>query len=636
MTVSEDEIARSQGARGAYRWFEPRGPSYVVLALAVANLIYRVLISRPGYFWQDDYYITAWAKYNPLGPDYLLLPFSDHFQPLGFALAWFSQRLFPGSYTAGMLWTALLYAASLWVMYRLLIALFGWRPQIMLVLVFWGFSIFTVQSYLWYAASLYLAPYLLLLPLALLCAAHYLAKPSGPWLLAVLGSSVLVVTAHTFGLALPALTALLIAVGAWGASSLPWWRRIVSQWRLLGAQAIPGLMVVAYYLNRASEGRDVTLEPLQGLLFIGRQLAWVVIPGLAGGPWKYNGYLSPEFPLVTPLGGFIAIEFVVAVALLAWIRPRAFWLWMGSLLLIGGQLFSVTLGRGGGDTAIVIRYSSAGLVALTLAISFTIMSDRGNVFRWRGWGERVAQIWQGWGPTGQIIAVVALIQVYIVSFSISLFTPVLETPLAFNRTYMERLIASAQKVPPDVRLIPQFVPSRVVGVNAPGPTSTELVLANQAVVPGFVNSVAGTLWGFTEQGDLVKQSVWGVEARRPFGKECVAELRSSPVTLDLKSRAEYFYATLSIGSIAERDVELRVELLNDGAVDGVANFVIAPGLQRTFAPLPGAGDQVRLTVVGNDAVCVTDVIVGERFHWDEGWVQDGSSLPTQSFDLSAS
>ena len=39
MTVPEVEIARSQGARGAYRWFEPRGPSYVVLALAVANLI---------------------------------------------------------------------------------------------------------------------------------------------------------------------------------------------------------------------------------------------------------------------------------------------------------------------------------------------------------------------------------------------------------------------------------------------------------------------------------------------------------------------------------------------------------------------------------------------------------------------
>lgn len=636
MTAPRVETAWEQGSRGTYRWFEPRGPSLLVLALSLANLVYRIVISRPGYFWQDDYYITAWAKYNPLGPDYLLLPFSDHFQPLGFALAWFSQRLFPGSYTAGMIWTAVLYAASLWVMYRLLIALFGWRPQILLVLVFWGFSIFTVQSYLWYAASLYLAPYLLLLPFALLCAAHYVAKPSLIRLLAVLGSSVLVVAAHTFGLALPALTALLVAVGAWGASSLPWWRRLLSQWRLLVAQAIPGTMIVAYYLNRASDGREVTIEPLQGLLFVGRQLAWVVVPGLAGGPWRYNGYLSPEFPLITPLGGFLVIQFLIMLVLLAYIRPRAFWFWVGSLCLIGGQLFSVTLGRGGGDTAIVIRYASAGLVALTLAISFTVMSDRAGTFHWRGWGDQVARLWQGWGPVGQMVAVVVLIQVYIVSFSVSLFTPVLETPLAFNRTYMERLLVSAQRVPPDVRLIPQFVPNRVVGVNAPGPTSTELVLANQAVTPGFANSVSGTLWGFSEKGDLVEQSVWGVEARGALGSTCVAQLRESPVTVDLRSRAEYFYATLSMGSIAEREVEVMIELLNDGAVDGVARVVVEPGLQRTFAPLPGAGDQVRLSAIGADPVCVTDLIVGERFHWDEGWVQDGSSLPTQSFYLGES
>lgn len=636
MTSLRIEVTGREMAPRPYRWFEPLGASVVVLVLATVNLLYRIVISRPGYFWQDDYYITAWAKYNALGPDYLLLPYSDHFQPLGFALAWFSQRLFPGSYAAGMLWTAALYAASLWVMYRLLLALFGWRPQIIFVLVFWGFSIFTVQSYLWYAASLYLAPYLLFLPLALLCAARFVARPNLLRLLVVFASSVLVVVSHTFGLALPALTALLIAVGVWGASSQPWWRRLISQWRLLAAQAIPALLIVAYYLNRAGDGRQVTIEPWQGLLFVGRQLAWVIIPGLAGGPWAYNGYLSPEFPLVTPLGAFLVVEFMLGIALLAWIRPRAFWLWVGSLSIVGAQLFSVTLGRGGGDTAIVIRYASAGLVALTLAISFTIMSDRREVFRWKGWGESLAQGWRGWRPIGQFVVVAVLIQVYIVSFSVSLVTPVLETPLAFNRAYMEKLIASSRQVPADVRLIPQFVPNRVVGVNAPGPTSTELVLANQPSLPGFVDSVSGTLWGFTDEGELVEQSVWGVEARGAPGDACLAQVGSEAVVVDLRSSAEYFYATLSLGSIAERDAEVQVELLKDGVVDGAARFVVAPGLQRTFAPLPGAGDQVRVTVLGDDPVCVTDLIVGERFHWDEGWIQDGSSLPTQSFVLAPS
>jgi hypothetical protein len=74
-------------SRPRTRWREPKGPSLVVAGLVAVNAVYRWVIARPGYFWQDDYYITAWAKYNPLGFDYLFLPFSDHFQPLGFALA---------------------------------------------------------------------------------------------------------------------------------------------------------------------------------------------------------------------------------------------------------------------------------------------------------------------------------------------------------------------------------------------------------------------------------------------------------------------------------------------------------------------------------------------------------------------
>ena len=46
-------------------WFEPVGPSFAVIVLVAANLVYRLVAYRPGYFWQDDYYITAWAKFNP-------------------------------------------------------------------------------------------------------------------------------------------------------------------------------------------------------------------------------------------------------------------------------------------------------------------------------------------------------------------------------------------------------------------------------------------------------------------------------------------------------------------------------------------------------------------------------------------
>jgi len=618
------------------RFWTPRGPSVVVAVLVMVNFAYRWLISLPGYFWQDDYYIMAWAEQNPLDSWYLFLPFSDHFQPLGFLLAWVSQRLFPGSYPAAMMWTALIYALSIWAFYRLLVRLYGWRTQFYLIILLWGFSIFTVQSFLWYAASLYLAPYLLLVPLALWSAVAYLDDPR-PWrLVPVLLLSTAAMTAHTFGAIVPVLTAILIGVMRLGSSSAaPWWRAITGQWLLLGLQIVPVGMVLAFYVMRASSGKGVTIEPLNSLIFVFREFVWVIIPGLAGGPWRYNGYLSPEFPLLTPLAVMLSIEFVALLGLLAWFNRRGFWLWLLMLAVAAGQLLSVTLGRGGGDTALVIRYSAPTLIPLALALSGTLAMRREGVSQWNGRSIDVAAMWRGLKPAAKGVFVALAAQVYLISFSMSLAVPVFETPFAFNRDYMQELIGSAKSVPEGATLLPQFVPSRVVGVNAPGPTSTQLVLANLRTSPDFANSVSGPLWGFTDRGDLVQQTVWGIEPLTRSDPDCVVRLGTEPIILPLRDRAEYWYATLALGTLAGEASDVFVELLDGADVRGSAVLQIGPGLGRAHAGLPGAGDSLRLTPLGSaSSVCVTDVIVGERFHEMDGeWIQDPSTLPTQSFVL---
>jgi hypothetical protein len=260
--VSTQTESRGRVATNS-RWqtvWMPRGPSLVVAALVAVNVGYRWLISLPGYFWQDDYYITAWAEQNPLDSWYLFLPFSDHFQPLGFAIAWVCQRLFPGSYSAGMAWTAFVYAASIWVFYRLLVRLYGWRSQFYVVILLWGFSIFTVQSYLWYAASLYLAPYLLLVPLALWAAVACLDDPRAWRLGLVFLTATCAVLAHTFGAIVPVLTAAMIVAMRLGSPvSTSWWRSLMRQWLLIAVQAIPVATVAVFYLLRTSSGRGVAL-----------------------------------------------------------------------------------------------------------------------------------------------------------------------------------------------------------------------------------------------------------------------------------------------------------------------------------------------------------------------------------------
>ncbi len=627
------------GRRVAPSWLRaawtPHGPSLVVAVLVVVNVGYRWLISLPGYFWQDDYYITAWAEQNPLDSWYLFLPFSDHFQPLGFALAWVCQRLFPGSYPAGMLWTAVVYAASIWVFYRLLVRLYGWRLQFYLLILLWGFSIFTVQSYLWYAASLYLAPYLLLVPLALWAAIAYLDDPRAWRLVAVFCTSVAAVLAHTFGAIVPVLTAaLIVAMGLGSSTSTRWWRALARQWLLIVVQAIPVAMVVVFYLMRSSSGRGVTLEPLEGLLFVFREFVWVIVPGLVGGPWRYNGYLSPEFPLLTPLAVMLAVQFLVVLVVLARIKPRAFTLWVLMIGVVAGQLATVTLGRGGGDTSLVIRYAAPGLLPLALAVSYTLASRPTEFDPWRGWGQDLATWWRGLGVTQAGIVIVIAAQAYLISFSISLSVPVFDTPFALNRTYMTELIGSSKSVPRDVALLPQFVPNRVVGVNAPGPTSTQLVLANLQSTPRFVDSVSGPLWGFTEAGDLVQQRVWGVEPRSRSDADCVARISGEPVVIPLQERAEFWYATVAVGTLTQEPSELIIELLDDAQVDGVARVAIPAGLERSYAGLQGAGGAVRISATDSVPICITDVVVGERFHDDDGeWIQDPSTLPTQSFVL---
>lgn len=625
------------GARSASwgpSWVQPVVPSAVVAVLVLVNFVYRLVASRPGYFWQDDYYIAAWAKYTPLGPDFLFLRFSDHFQPLGLAFAWVSQRAFPGSYPAAMTWTALLYALSIWAMYRLLLALFGWRPQMMLVLLFYGFSVFTLQSYLWYAASIYLAPYLLLLPLGLLVAIRYIRRPRPVMLLLAFVSSLLVIAAHTFGASLVALTALLLAVGAVGPdTSMSWWKRVSRQWRLLLVQAAPVLALLVYYASRSASGKGVTVEPLQSLEYVAKQFAWVIIPGMAGGPWKYNTFLGPEFPFFTPLAGFVIVEFIIALVALAWIRKRAFWFWVAALSLIAVQLAAVTLGRGGGDTATILRYSTPGLVALTLAIALTLMSPTDGDFTWSRWGQGIARKWRSWDVLSRLLVVVLLMQAFLVSFSVSALTPIFETPFGFNRTYMANLTTAATQVPDGLSLIPQFVPNAVVPVAAPGPTSTQLVLASQESLPTFVDSVEGEIWGFAGDGRLVKQAVFGAEVVGARGSECVALLTTEAQTVRLKKQSESDFGTLSLGTIAEDASAVRVELLSRGEVASSVELGIDSGLRRTYGLLSGQGDSLRITPLDGRPVCVTDAVLGERFHWDGGWVQDGSSLPTQTFDL---
>ena len=610
-------------------------PSVVVLILVIANIVYRWVISRPGYFWQDDYYLMAWAEANPPNLTYLFLPFSDHFQPLGALLGWTAQRLFPGSYDAAMLWTAILYAGSIWTFSRLVRSIFGWRPQLTLVLVLWGFSVFTLQAFLWYAASWWLAPFLFFAPLALWAGVRYVRAPTIGNLAVAFVTALAAYLSHTFGFVVPIIMLLIIGtVPLLSPLGTGRPRDVLRWWRLLCVQAAPVLLLGFFYLTRASSGRAVTVAPLESFAFVWKELAWVIVPGLAGGPWRYNGYLSPEFPVFTPLGGFLLLEFVLLLGWLLKVHPRSGRLWLAMLAVASLQIVVVTLGRGGEDTALVVRYAAPTLLPLAIAVSAMLAWPVHAPSPWRASGRRLAEWWRNLSAPTRVVVTAGLLQAFLISFSITVQVPAFDTPFAANRAYMERLISSVERLGSGTVLLPQFVPNSVVGVNAPGPTSTQLVLASQRTPPEFANQVVGDLVGVNDRGEVVPEIVMGVSGLPGPDGECGTFVAESAV-IPLERQAEYWFATISLGVLSDRDAAIKVELLSGGIAAGLADITVPRGLNRVYAPLPGSGDAVRVTVQSGYPLCVTDLTVGERFHDNDGsWKQDGSSLPVQSFDLS--
>ena len=97
-----------------------------------------------------------------------------------------------------MIWTGVLYAASMWVLFRLLVRIFGWRTQFYLLIVVLGFSSLTLQGYLWYSVSIWLAPLTFFTLLTLLVSWNYVLAPRWWRLVLVLVVTTLTVGTHEF------------------------------------------------------------------------------------------------------------------------------------------------------------------------------------------------------------------------------------------------------------------------------------------------------------------------------------------------------------------------------------------------------------------------------------------------------
>ena len=253
-------------------------------------------------------------------------------------------------------------------------------------------------------------------------------------------------------------------------------------------------MLAAFYLTKPPPFVPLVWSTDNVFQFVWRMLGSAIVPSLVGGPWRYNGYLSPEWPVFTPFGVIVAVELPVALILVPLAKRRSAWLWLVCLGIVVAELAVIAYGRSSeGVSSVVMRYGGAALVPLVIAAAYCVAVTPVERDGWRARAtparSRVASYpdrRQGSRGRRAHAGVRGLCGDL--------------DPGAGPRESRQRRPAVRGERDSDVRrhpsgaaVVPQFVPGFVIGgARAPAPPTTQVVFGGIPGSPRFANSVAGT------------------------------------------------------------------------------------------------------------------------------------------------
>ena len=312
---------------------QPRVPAAAAAAVALIglHLLLRAALAFGGYFYWDDLIIVGRAGTQPLlSVGYLFSDHDGHVMPAAFLLGGVLTRLAPLVWFWPALSLLVLQLTASLALLRTLHIILGWRPVLLLPLVFALFTPLTVPSFAWWAAALNYLP--MLAALAWVCGDAVLLVRTGNRRYAVTGvlayfagllffekAAVIPVIAFT-------IAALLLHVSGRAGAVREVWRAGRSLWfpalALTGAWAVLYLVVVDQ--KRWSGDLSMTWDLLR------RAVTHGIVPGLAGGPWQWQRW-APASPWAVPppaamAAGWIALAAVLVVSTLRKRRIGAVWL----------------------------------------------------------------------------------------------------------------------------------------------------------------------------------------------------------------------------------------------------------------------------------------------------------------------
>lgn len=572
-------------------------------ALVVVGLAFRAWIVVGSWFYGDD---LEWLATVARGGADLGWMFSAHdsqLMPLGLALAKVTGSAGAYAWPAAAAQILVLQAAASVACWRMLTVLFGRRPEILVLLSAYLFSVLTVPAVTWWAVALNQLPLHVALFAAVTTHVQYLRTGrrryvawTGLWL--VVGYLAYVKTL------LVVLVLVLIAVLSF-ASGGPWHRVRDSLRRFWPAWVTYGALTAAYlYVYVVHVPSPLSSDGDVDYLAVADTLVRTSLgPGLVGGPWRWDDRNAPVLTANAP-EILILMSWLVVVAggvYLLVTRRRAWRVLLIVVPYLAVTVYLVSAGRAyllGAAAGTEFRYLADFGALLPLVLGLAWLPVRGAV-------ETVER--RGLPPVPRRGALlVGGVAVFVVSAAVSTFP----YAAAWHDDYTTRAFIGNARASLDDALSPPVLADEPV---APDELGSMLFFPyNQPsyflapVDDQFTSATAGNdLSTLSPAGKIRDAGVTaGIEATMSPDAPC-GRVVSAQTRLPLASATLDYQFWMRIGYLSGTSSTLSVD-----AGDNHAEVDLRSGLHSLLVRTDGVYDSVTLTPGTGATLCVDRITVG--------------------------
>ena len=606
------------------------GRSILVAAtvLMALQLLVRSYVKFGNWFIADDLAFIGRAQTMPFwSSQYLFAGWNGHFMPGAFVEVRVLNALWPMNYLpVGLVDLGLQLLVDVLV-YRLLVALFGRRPAILVPLAVYLFSPMTLPAFAWWAAALNQLPGQAALAGVLLAQVRY--HRSGRLRYGLLGA-VTALAGLMFSekvlLAVPCVLALTLFYFTDGEPLHRTRSALVRHWRVWAAYlCVVAPYAVFYAIHVPSPvGRPSNLSLT--LDTVGTSLTHAVLPALFGGPWNWTpiGLIAGVGGIAEP--GAALVPVTIVSALIVWWsilrRRRAVFAWVIILGYEGVNAVLLGLTRAtwvGPFIGAEYRYSTDACIVFVVFGSMAFLQTQGRFVHpaqrlvprnWlSGQGAGKGGRWPVSFGAGQVEVATAgtLVCMLVVSGLISTMRYDSTWRLSTIRNYFDvaRSDVAAKSHPITISdgAVPENIESALFGKWA----FTSNLMAGFTPKPSFLTRGASTdrLYTFDNAGHLHEATVDGFRNKPGPEPRCGWRVSQAARTVPLQLTTMPWLWTARIGYIASEDAQTTVTV---GAV--TSRVTIKAGLHALFVMGEGAIDTVSFTGLTNGALCTDDIAVG--------------------------